>query len=708
MNRLAVYTVQTGSKGDFEGFGIDPHTDVDLILFTDDPKLRIGGVDTRVIDTHGLDPARSSRLPKLLPHRYLPEYEWSLYVDANCRLKQNPATLLRLCTPEPFDFFSFAHPHRSCIYEEAEVVIGHDYDKEERVREQIDHYRRTGYPANEGLITATVLLRRHHNKETVQISEEWYEHVLRFSKRDQLSFNFVAWRNRYRHGVLPGSVRENDYVMWPARPRNQRITADFDPEIYAWLNPEYQESGLSAQEHFLERRRSGNKVGRYKRHSWKLRKIANKQRSDKGNIYYNAHAYADIYELMLQHRTVEPLRVLELGLSPCELQAETAGAYTVPSLAMWREFLPNASIWGFDTEDFSRLPLLPGVTVIRGDIECEHDVARLIETTGGGFDVIIDSGCHGARHQQSALGFLFAHLNAGGLYFIENLHRQPDQVDGEEIPTTRHVLQSLSCGTLVSTPQISEATLEQIIRSGTSIRFFDSADRSFGTVHADALAVLSPAAPTPDKKDDKVNTAQGNRSLIKKFGSYAVESGWTRSEAERGPVDKDGNPLPWYTYPAIRFLEERVKEDMNVFEFGSGNSTLWWAARVKRVTSVEHDPDWSDLVRNRMPPSVSYHTTELEPGGRYSQFSTLCGNGPFDVIVIDGRDRVNCAIDGMKNLKEDGVIIFDNADRRRYRHAHGVLMNNEFRRIKFIGIGALSVKEWDTSIFYRSKNCLRI
>lgn len=204
------------------------------------------------------------------------------------------------------------------------------------------------------------------------------------------------------------------------------------------------------------------------------------------------------------------------------------------------------------------------------------------------------------------------------------------------------------------------------------------------------------------------STGSNERTLIRKFGNYALTSGWLRSASEKSPVDESGLPLPWYTYPAIRFLQERVQSGMNVFEFGSGNSTLWWADRVKSVTSVEHDQNWSEIVKNRIPENVLYKRLDLVEGGEYSQFAKSSGRGPFDIVAIDGRDRVNCALNCMSELKDDGVIIFDNADRRRYRHAHSVLQNNKFRRLKFIGIGALTVNEWDTSIFYRPDNCLGI
>src|SRR5437016_5174452 len=56
--------------------------------------------------------------------------------------------------------------------------------------------------------------------------------------------------------------------------------------------------------------------------------------------------------------------------------------------------------------------------------------------------------------------------------------------------------------------------------------------------------------------------------------------GWSKSNRLGLPLAADGSPLPWYTYSAIHFLEPRLRDDLKVFEYGSGHSTLWYAARV--------------------------------------------------------------------------------------------------------------------------------
>ena len=94
-------------------------------------------------------------------------------------------------------------------------------------------------------------------------------------------------------------------------------------------------------------------------------------------------------------------------------------------------------------------------------------------------------------------------------------------------------------------------------------------------------------------------------------------------------------------------------------------------------------------------------------GHGYCEFITTQEND-FDIIIIDGRDRVNCTKYAIYKLKKEGVIIFDNSDRKAYKDAYDLLASTGFRRIDFWGIGPINKYEWCTSVFYRNNNVLGI
>lgn len=188
---------------------------------------------------------------------------------------------------------------------------------------------------------------------------------------------------------------------------------------------------------------------------------------------------------------------------------------------------------------------------------------------------------------------------------------------------------------------------------------------------------------------------------------YLESSGWNRSAKERVPVDRNGDPIPWITYPAIEFLKGRVKAHMAVFEYGAGNSTLWWASRVARLVSCEHDSAWYDRIRHRVPRNVEMRHVPLVPDGEYCRVVASYG-AVFDIVVIDGRDRVNCAFHSVGALRSGGVVVWDNTDRAEYAEGMLLLHDRGFRQLDFDGPGALNPYGWRTSVFYRSENCLAI
>ena len=84
------------------------------------------------------------------------------------------------------------------------------------------------------------------------------------------------------------------------------------------------------------------------------------------------------------------------------------------------------------------------------------------------------------------------------------------------------------------------------------------------------------------------------------FG-YLLEVGWFNSFMSHKSVDKYGQSIPWFSYPFIDFLTPRLSKELTVFEFGSGNSTSFFAQRVKKVISIEHNKEWYRIVNETKP-----------------------------------------------------------------------------------------------------------
>jgi hypothetical protein len=188
---------------------------------------------------------------------------------------------------------------------------------------------------------------------------------------------------------------------------------------------------------------------------------------------------------------------------------------------------------------------------------------------------------------------------------------------------------------------------------------------------------------------------------------YLHSIGWFRAFDEEQAIDEEGNPLPWVTYSFIDFIKTRLHKNLSVFEYGAGSSTLYYAKRVGKVVSVEHDENWYKKIVGSKPANSEMIFTELMTDGAYAKKASAL-NEKFDIIVVDGRDRVNCCKYSVHALSDAGIIVLDDSERPAYGDARHLLKKAGFRELSFSGISPGLFYPKATSIFYRPDNCLGI
>jgi hypothetical protein len=237
--RSVVYQCLFGHSELFNDFAYRPAAGIDFICFTDDPELRSDFWDIRLVPRGLLDPARAAKRIKALPHRFLPQYDRSLYVDNTVRLKERPDRIFeRFLEPAQSPLVCFRHFERDCVYDEAEEIIRLEYDDPARVRTQMNLYRHIGYPAKNGLCKTAFLLRRHNEPALASLMERWHQQVLLYSVRDQLSLPVAAWIEDFRIERIDLDFTRNDVAQWPVIKNGVRVPRDFDDERYLRLNPD--------------------------------------------------------------------------------------------------------------------------------------------------------------------------------------------------------------------------------------------------------------------------------------------------------------------------------------------------------------------------------------------------------------------------------------------------------------------------------------
>lgn len=186
---------------------------------------------------------------------------------------------------------------------------------------------------------------------------------------------------------------------------------------------------------------------------------------------------------------------------------------------------------------------------------------------------------------------------------------------------------------------------------------------------------------------------------------YLKSTGWLRSFETLSPQDEKGNPLPWMTLPFIDFLESRDISSFSIFEYGSGNSTLYFGPRVKSVTSSEHSKEWLEKIQPRAAKNCTLLYTPL--GDKYA--GSAAGTGSkYDMIIVDAEERVECVYQSVSALSEGGVLILDDSEREEYAPAFSFMKENGFKKIDFTGMAPGVLFKKCTTVFYKQENLLRI
>ncbi|MCX7953792.1 MAG: hypothetical protein N3A01_01225 [Bacteroidales bacterium] len=192
---------------------------------------------------------------------------------------------------------------------------------------------------------------------------------------------------------------------------------------------------------------------------------------------------------------------------------------------------------------------------------------------------------------------------------------------------------------------------------------------------------------------------------IRNFNILAFEYAQLKSIKKWEPVDKNNEPIPWYTYPCIEYLSTLDFSKKVVFEYGSGNSTIWWAKNAMYVVSVENDIKWYNKIKNDCKSLSNVKVIFANSKDEYIR-SIIEENTFFDVVVIDGRWRGECAkIVGSSNvLNNNGfLIILDNSDW--YRNTAKFLASNlDLIRVDFHGFVPVAAGFTSTTSVFISRN----
>lgn len=163
----------------------------DYVCFTDNPSLesKVWQIRPMPKETEDIPSHKKQRFVKINPHKVLPEYDISVWVDGNIHIDGDINDLLSnetIIIPQ--------HPKRDCIYDEMTACFNLKKDTMGHMLPQISRYKKENFPEKYGMVQSNIIIRKHNTDECKKVMNLWWKELSNGSHRDQLSFNYCLWK----------------------------------------------------------------------------------------------------------------------------------------------------------------------------------------------------------------------------------------------------------------------------------------------------------------------------------------------------------------------------------------------------------------------------------------------------------------------------------------------------------------------------------
>ena len=138
---------------------------------------------------------------------------------------------------------------------------------------------------------------------------------------------------------------------------------------------------------------------------------------------------------------------------------------------------------------------------------------------------------------------------------------------------------------------------------------------------------------------------------------------------------------PWWPYAMTEFVESVLPPDARVFEYGGGGSSAWLSDHGARLTVIEHHQEWCKELRRALPNNVEVISVSVcdvgefgssAEAGYFDDYVKAIDSYPdrsFDLVIVDGRARVESISRAKTKVKQGGHLLLDDSDRPRYSAA---------------------------------------
>lgn len=211
MSKICIYTCITGDYDNLKEYKYRDDN-YDYVCFTNNKSIKSNFWNMVYLDDE-LDNLTLARKIKILGHEELKKYDLTIWLDGAMQLRKPLSTFIsECCDLKKYDMIGFNHRERDCIYDEIDACVYLYKETIENAKKIETFLRKEKYPQHNGLIESTVLVRK-NNDEVKKLMSSWYDILFKYSRRDQLSFNYCLWKNPIKINMLNMNVFDNEYFV---------------------------------------------------------------------------------------------------------------------------------------------------------------------------------------------------------------------------------------------------------------------------------------------------------------------------------------------------------------------------------------------------------------------------------------------------------------------------------------------------------------
>ena len=214
MKKLCVYTCITGDYDNLKELEII-EDGIDYYCFTNNKKIKSNTWKVVYIEDKKLSNVLLARKTKLLGHPMInSKYDVLFWIDGDLRIRKPIKSFMdEYCDLDKYDFISFKHHARDNIFQEIKACLYFGRETREKALKLKEFYKKEKYKYDNVLIESTIMIKKNIDivNETMKM---WFDMLLNYSHRDQLSFNYVISKTNLNVNLIDLNVWNNEFFQF--------------------------------------------------------------------------------------------------------------------------------------------------------------------------------------------------------------------------------------------------------------------------------------------------------------------------------------------------------------------------------------------------------------------------------------------------------------------------------------------------------------